>query len=443
MPETFVPGERVLSPQYGPGVVKMVTANGSFVAVHFETIGGVERVHASELRRNGVAGAVPGTGGGGVATVVAAVSTPRAAFTPPPRDERRLAVECLRQGLPPPGRLASWTVGARRARAQVDAAIRRAAGGEGTTFLARAGYGKGKSHLGRLARELAAEARFATLHIELDGDGVTLRTGARWLSLLFASLLLPKVGTDEEARVAGLGQLLRRAAKTSPGPDLAVFDRFLDSADVWVDSEEAILVLEGYLSGDMNAAESSRRFGDLVRKQVRLPSLRVASGMMEERRQAQCEQLARIVRLARLCGASGGMVVVDELDHDLKWEDGRCAAVLRHLVDVVAGEPMVVVLLAKDDSDLDLQGVKEFAIDALEDEELGALVDKTCETFAATFPLPPLSIGRDELVKALKKRFRKEYDTRGWGPRFFVRAAIEACEVVRALGLSSLADVRV
>jgi hypothetical protein len=346
--------------------------------------------------------------------------------------------------LPPPGRLTSWTVGARGARAQVDAAIRRAASGKGTTFLARAGYGKGKSHLGRLASELADEARFATLHIELDGDGVTLRTGARWLSLLFASLLLPKVGKDEEARIAGLGHLLRRVAtKSAAGADLAVFERFLESADIWVDSEEAILVLEGYLSGNLNTSDSSRRFSDLIRMPLRLPSLRVASGMMEDRRQAQCEQLARIVRLARLCGAAGGLVVIDELDHDLRWQDGRCAALLRHLVDVVAGEPMVVVLLAKDDAELKLEGVEELVIDALEDVEIGALVDKACDAFAAAFPSPALCSGRADLLKGLRRLYRKEYDNRGWGPRFFVRATIEACEVVRARGLGSLADVKV
>jgi bacteriophage exclusion system BrxC/D-like protein len=445
MPETFAPGEWVVSSEFGPGIVKTISGNGAFVAVHFDAIGGVERVHASDLRRNGVAGALLSAANGAVATVVG-VAQSRAVTTPPPGcDERRLGVECLRQGLPPPGRLASWTVGARTARAQVDAAIRRAAGGAGTTLLARAGYGKGKSHVGRLARELAAEARFATLHIELNGEAVTLRTGARWLSLLFSSLLLPQVRADEEARVAGLGELLRRAATKgmAAGADLAVFNRFLDSAAVWVDSEEAILVLEGYLSGDINAAESSRRFGDLIRTPIRLPSLGVSSGIMEDRRKAQCEQLARIIRLAGHCGAAGSLVVIDELDHDLKWEDGRCAALLRSLIRVVTGERMVVLLLAKDDSELEIDGAEELVIDPLEDGDMAAIVDKTCDTFAAAFPLPALSSGRAELVRALKKRYQKEYDPRGWGPRFFVRAAIEACEVVRARSLSSLADVKV
>jgi hypothetical protein len=150
-----------------------------------------------------------------------------------------------------------------------------------------------------------------------------------------------------------------------------------------------------------------------------------------------------VVDLARLGGAAGGLVVIDELDHDLAIADGRAQALLRELIQVTSERRMVVVLLAKDDSDAELDGALELAIDELGDEDLDTLVDRTCSAFTAAYPINGLSTGRSELAKALKKRFHKEYDPRGWGPRYFVRVSIEACEVVRARGLPSLAEVEV
>ena len=160
-------------------------------------------------------------------------------------------------------------MGARKAREAVDGALAEAAKGRGSTLLVRAGYGKGKSHLGRLARELALEQRIATMHLELDGQGLTLGTGALWLSSLFGSVTLPAVTGEDEHLVTGLGTVLRRAApRAKPLPErLALFGPFLDRTERWVESEDAVVVLERYLSGDLNV-DASRSGGGRPRQRA-------------------------------------------------------------------------------------------------------------------------------------------------------------------------------
>ena len=75
------------------------------------------------------------------------------------------------------------------------------------------------------------------------------------------------------------------------------------------------------------------------------------------------------------------------------------------------------------------------------DSELETIVDMTVDGFARRYPLPALGRGRRELKAMLVGRFRGEYEREGWGPRYLIRATIEACEMVRGGGLSTLAAV--
>ena len=71
---------------------------------------------------------------------------------------------------------------------------------------------------------------------------------------------------------------------------------------------------------------------------------------------------------------------------------------------------------------------------------MGQLVEKTVDTYCGAFPSPALARGRAELVRGLLDRYADSFAEEGWGPRFFVRTAIEVCEATRLLGLSSLAE---
>jgi bacteriophage exclusion system BrxC/D-like protein len=432
-------GQRVLHGEYGDGVVKGATANGAFLRVLFSAIGAEERVIASALRARGVAPAsVEST-----ATPAPPALPPSAPTSEAALDGRRLAVECLRQGLPPPGKLASWTFGHVNARRKLDAALRRAAEGEGSVLLVRAGYGNGKSHFGRLGRDLAHEHGFVTMQVDLDGEGLSLSTGTRAFSALFASAALPPAGDGSaDHLVPGLGTLLKLAGPRAPKrlpQALEELEPFLGIADRWIESEGACEVLERYLSGEVGKLEAVARIREVLGVRIELTSLDLNYGTTDRRQQARAQQVARVTRLGMLAGAKGGFVVLDELDHDLAGHDANVGLQLRHLAKIALRNPIVLVLLARETNGLDIDGAEAVELDALEEEELARLVDKTVETYMGVHASPVLTRGRAELLQALQRRYAESFEADGWGPRFFVRSAIEACEATRLLRLDSLA----
>lgn len=438
MPPMYTPGQRVTSSEFGKGVVRGTSAGG-MLRVYFDATESVEFVSADSVRAMGSDAPPP--------------TKMRAEPAPAPKqltvDKRRLAVECLRQGLPPPEMLASWTFGHAKARKKMDAAIANAAKGSGSVLMVRAAYGQGKSHLGRLGCELAREQGFLTMNVELDGDGLSLRYGTRVIASLFASARMPAVGDAEtEHLVPGLAPLLRRAATVKRLPKrLEIFKPFLEEPEWWVESEPAIETLEAYLSGDLNAPTASGRLQEFLGKRFRLQSLRMAYGTAEDRQHAQAEQLLRVTELAVQAGAKGAFVVIDELDHDLRNDrDSRVSEMLEQLAAVAKKGPVVVLLLARDgtnhDAHFEIDDAEELVLDGLADKEIALLVDKAIDTYGAAFPLPALHSGREEFLGVLRDQFDSEYERSGWGPRFFVRATIEACEAVRTRGLRSLASVK-
>lgn len=445
----FEIGQRVQSDEFGPGIVRGTTAYGALIRVHFEATDTTEMVSAASLRLAASRSNGAQTGAT-TATPIPLTKVVKPVFA---LDERRLAVECLRQGLPPPGKLTSWTFGHEKPRAAVDAAIQGAAGGTGSVLLVRAAYGQGKSHLGRLGRELALEQGLATMHVELDGEGLSLRDGAGAVAALFASARLPKSATgDSEHLVPGLGTILRRAApvasKGGIPKALEAFEPFLDRPSRWIESEPAVEVLESYLSGHVNAVGASEQLSSLLGESVAVPGLRMGYGTTAARQRSQAEQLGRVVHLAVIAGAKGAFIVIDELDHDVlnDW-DGRVSDMLKELTRVARKNAIVLLLLTRENRE-DEQGLKfsdaqDLVLDQLREREVESLVHKTVDTYAGAFPSPALHNGRDDLLKRLREKFKREYLSSGWGPRYFVRATIEACEVARTQGKSSLADVAV
>lgn len=438
-------GQRVTSAEFGPGIVRGITPRGT-IRVHFELTDTTEAVDAASLRYEHAASVGPDRN-----KAVAPIPLRNVVITAERGDERRLAVECLRQGLPPPGKLTSWTFGHQRARRAVDAAVQTAIRGTGAVLIVRAAYGQGKSHLGRLGRELAHEARFATMHVELDGAGLSLRDGTAVVAALFASARLPPAASgDSDHLIPGLATVLRRAALAGRGglpSSLNLFEPFLENPSRWVESEPAVEVLERYLSGALNRTDSAGQLTKLIGEAIGLPSLGMGYGTVSARQRAQAEQLGRVADLAALAGAKGTFIVIDELDHDVpNDEQGRISDMLAELARIARRRKMVLLLLTlaqEGDDGLSVPGAQEIPLDPLRDDEVDSLVTKAVETYAAAFPFPGAHNGRADLIRRLREEFRREYGKSGWGPRYFVRASIEACEAARVQGATSLADVRV
>jgi len=326
------------------------------------------------------------------------------------------------------------------------AAIRRT----GATLVVQAGYGLGKSHLGRLGRELALEHGLMTMDVELDGAGLSLWDGKGVIASLFGSLMIPSVlpGRDGERFPSGLGSLLTQAGRI---PDvqlnnrLAMFAPFLRCADRWLESEAAVKVLEDYLSGERSRDAARYRLRELLNEDIALQASRLAYGTVEERQGAQVDQLVRVVELGVAAGAKGALIVLDELDHDLAdWRRReRIGMMLATFSARAKKAPIVLLLLARDDAALALPEAEDLKLDSFSRSEFRLVVDKVIDAYAGLYPAPALDRGRDALFEKLHRLYTREFAREGWGPRFFVRATVEACEAARHRVQLSLGDVEV
>src|SRR6266849_1325656 len=100
-------GQQVHHADYGAGIVRGIS--GETARVLFHILNGIEIVRLESLQPSIAARDAAGTAR--APRFVPAASVLVAYAEAPALDRQRLAIECLRQGLPPPGKLLSWTVG--------------------------------------------------------------------------------------------------------------------------------------------------------------------------------------------------------------------------------------------------------------------------------------------------------------------------------------------
>ncbi len=280
-----------------------------------------------------------------------------------------------------------------------------------------------------------------TMHAELDGQALTLRRdGIPLLGRLFASIRLEPGGTDGAPYVPGLGSLLRKAPerlRREVPRELASFAGFLSYKDEWDGNEEAIELLERYLAGETRLRLESELRDVLARPHLSLPSFRMQYGTVAERLNAQAEQLKRVVRLGMEVGARGALVVIDELDHDVKanvMERERILATLNAFIGLASETPIVFLLLAPS-SAFTFSGVGHVQLPSLRDDELEMVTARALQAYEEAFPLSRPE-GKDQLFPRLLDRFNASFRREGWGARFFVRATIEVCDLAAAGGTS-------
>jgi hypothetical protein len=322
---------------------------------------------------------------------------------------------------------------------QIGAALEDAASrARGSVVVVEGSYGQGKSHVGRWARELALSRQVATMSVDLDGGGVSLANSSRLLAHLFASLRVPN-GNGAGDPVPGLGTLLREAAGSGRGVPRGCeeFRPFLGDAARWEGNEEAIEVLEEYLGGELAKSKADSRLAE-VGLRFALPALRLNYGTLGERLVAQGQQLARVVSLARACGAKAGLVVVDEVDHEFAEGDvhrsQRAFDTIRAWGKEFASQPVVLLLLAPPELDGWPPVCRRVQLPGLTKSELKSLTEKVVEAYRKVRPEIVVRDGVERLFRGLFDDFSKRYRDEGWGPRYFVRATVEACETAAEQG---------
>jgi hypothetical protein len=296
---------------------------------------------------------------------------------------------------------------------------------------------------------MAISKRLMTMNVELDGVSVTLSNGMALLSRLFASAVLPDARESGVFPVPGLGTVLKQAARKLSGhvPSvLDIFYSFLAIADSWEGNEEAIELLERYLSGDGKRFDIEDDIQALLGVQrLYLPPLKTNWGCLEDRFKAQAKQVARIVHLGLAAGARGALIVLDEFDHEflfsknLSW---RAQEFLNRVCEITSSMPIVLLLMTPENSSLDVSGATRLDLPKLDTAEYRQVFSQAVSAYRKAFPDFFIGDGEDVLFRGVYEKYKGEYRDIGWGPRFFVRAAIEACDRAAFLKLP-LAEVQV
>lgn len=435
----FQKGDRINHRVYGDGIVEGVVTGGGIARVYFESIAQTKPMLVGELSL-----AAPSRAG---ASPVA-TAPPTTARPAPVIDagggsgSERLTLECLRQGLPPVGKLEAWTVGLDDVRTKLGAAIEDASQRRrGSILVVEGDYGQGKSHVGRWAREIALKRNLAVMEIELDGQALSLTNPGQLLARLLASLELPD-GKGGAQPSGGLGVLLQVAGARLRGvvpKELSEFSFFLKRWEDWHADEEAVELLEQFLSGELSAAKAQREFRSCFRDPgLVVPALRMSFGRQDERVRARTAQMERLLHLAELCGSRGTLVVIDELDHDRGgrfWDVARVRTGLSMFEQVAASTPLVTMLLATPGIP-ELKGARfrDVRLPALAQQDLKLLVQRTVDLYRRVHPQWTPGDGFDRFFSNLWVLYRSRFEKLGWGPRFFVRATVEACELSAAQG---------
>lgn len=418
---------------YGPGIVQG-KVGGDFARVFFPSIGQEKVVAAAEL-----------------AISVEGPAVPPAKRPPQPvkglseaAHEARKTIECLRQGIPPPNRLESWTVGLDEVRQKLGAALHDATETRrGSSIIVEGPFGCGKSHIGRWAREIALRRAIGVMQIDLDGMALSLSNAAVLTARLLASLELPD-GNGRVLQPPGLGTLLRECGNRLRGvkvKGLEEFEFFMKRWEAFDADEEAVEILESFLAGELAAATAQSGLrASLGDHSLVVPALRMNYSTRQDRVVARVDQLLRLYRLAERCGTKGILIIVDELDHDHGGDHWRPDAVdpgIQTFRLLSERGPFVTLFLATPGiAELRGGGVREVRLPVLSQQQLRAIFARTIEAYVAAEPSvhPPGNL--EALFGQAWVLYGKQYQARGWGPRFFVRAAIEACDLARTRGIS-------
>ena len=459
-------GQNIRHPRYGKGRVKALVDGGENAWVYFELIQLPRIVRVCELTPEGPAPTEPMGAAASKSPVPAETVTvpisrspgvpPRPSLTPasglaapvPPGEaddaqfqaveiRKRLTVECLRQGLPPQGNLADWTVGFRSVRNLIGRALAQAAGenGTGSVHIIAADYGQGKSHVGHWAQEVALSQRLMTMNAELDGASVTLTNGMTLAARLFASAVLPAAREGGIALVPGLGTILKQASRRLRGrvpSGLDLFNSFLAIAELWEANEEAVELLERYLSGDGKRADIEEDIHALLGiPRFYLPPLKTNWGRLEDRIKAQAQQIARVVRLGMEAGARGALIVLDEFDHELWYSKSlswRAQEFLDRMCEIAERTPVVFLFLTPRSASLEVSEATRLDLPQFDSGEFRQVFSQAVAAYREAFREHAVGAGEESLFQELYKKYKKGFRDQGWGPRFFVRAAIEACD---------------
>ena len=351
------------------------------------------------------------------------------------------------------------SVGTDDAQEVLKSALKRALGGKPTFVLVEGAWGGGKTHAMTLLQALARQEKVATCGAVMDGIAASLAAPMTLMEELLNSLRFPG-----SCFTGGPGPLLRQAKRD--GQACALRDRgakkVADALDALpeaaFDDPEGLQCIEDYFCFSLAASSAKAKLRSLGHVAMTLPSLRARR--VAEQPLIFANLLMEWAHVSAALGGHGLLVVLDELDVEYaatSWASGsyfqglraRRRDVLRQLktlsqhkvplVVALAAAPASPDVAANDDAVQDVSKAlgpapSFFHVRAAElsDIDLRELLSRLAALFADAYSVPPLKLADNEVTKLFEGLLTRYKRSPSSVPRHFVRAAVEAFDLLTA-----------
>lgn len=356
----------------------------------------------------------------------------------------RRAVLALKLGQVLEEDVVQLSIGTEGIQRQLEDTIARAEEHKPQSILIEGAWGMGKTHLLTMFTRIAAERKFATATVILDGEGVTLREPMGLMESVLGSLRYPG-----EPVPCGVGRRLadlRRRPKPSGlwryvGHRMAhAIEQIPQSA---FDEPEVMEVLEDYfmLTLSPTHARAKLRQHDY---RINLPSLKAQR--LAERSERFCDLLRSWVGICSLTGAKGLAVIFDELDVEYASYASGLRDSLLEAFDVLLGQkyPLLLAFGAAPTSDHvgnendavedvveAINGIQRITAPSPSVEQMKELGDRLQVLYRGAYPERTSGAELDEARQwigrfAVSHKAEKLSPT----PRRFVRGTLELLDVM-------------
>ena len=359
----------------------------------------------------------------------------------------RRAVLALKLGQVLEENVHELSIGIDDIRSEIEQAIAAAVQRQPQSILVEGSWGAGKTHLLTLLTGLASKSGLATATVILDGEGVTLSEPMGLMEAILGSLRYPG-----EVAPFGVGSRLADLRRRHTFGDVwqsvglriaqAIFKIPLGA----LDEPEAMEVLGDYFMlalAPTRAKEKLRR----LRYRARLPTLKAQR--LDERPERFCELLKGWAGFCALTGATGLVVVFDEVDVEYATHFGWRRSLLLEAFDDLLRESCPILLAfgsapASDDvgdandavQDLagSISGMRRMEAPRPSVEQTKELGLRLQDLYTRAYPRRASGVEPHEVRRRIEGFAEHHHDeTLDPTPRGFVRGTLELLDVMSDL----------
>lgn len=371
---------------------------------------------------------------------------------PPPNQaslEARQGINALKLGQILEAQVHNLSVGTETVEDKFKEVVDRAARSETAFLLIEGAWGSGKTHALTLLQALARKRGFASSSVIMDGHSASLSKPMELMGEVTNALQFPTA-----KNVEGLAAWLREAIRQKKMRELRIkgaplVGKALDSLfPGTMDDPEASQVVEDYFSLILSTSQAKYKLSRLALPAPGLPTLKAFR--VAERSQAFRELLANWAHFAKVMGATGLLIIFDELDVEYAytyWRTQYCAQLrerrhqllseLKNIRDAPLAVAFASVpgLATENDAIEHLRQVfhsrlLQVTVPIPNQEQMQGLFGRILECYNLAYESSPVVLPESDRLRLFKRLWTQYSRDSNPVPRRFVRLCLEVFDLI-------------